>query len=379
MNLRVSNIDLAAEGGRQTLSADFGTGKRTKRVWFRTDDGPVSDLADPFLPAALPPAMRRRWDIEIDGPISPRLMEGVQQIQQILAGWYPNFRPVGIDAPEPLDKGDAEPTGVAMFFSGGVDSFYTLRKHRKEITHLIFAHGLDLALSHTQERERAASSVRELAAKLGLELVEVETNMRQFGQPHVGWEQAYCGAALASIALLLAPRFKRVYIAGGVSTEQLAPLGTHPDLDFRWGNGAVELIHDGLEATRFDKIRDIGRWAPARDHLRVCFEKSDSELNCGRCNKCLWTMMVLKATGDLDQIRTFESPLDLRLLRLYPPVQSHQRDRFAAAVALLDERGVEPEYRRFLQDQLDANGRVPWRGRLRRFTDRGRNYLKHRF
>ncbi len=377
--LRVSNINLSREGDRQTLSADFSVGRRSRQVWFRTDEGPLPELADPFLPVALPPAMRRHWNVQIDGPISVKLLEGAQQIQQILAGWYPKFQQADISAPiAPADQVPA-PTAVASFFSGGVDSSYTLHQHLDEVTHLIFVHGLDLALSHERERRRAADSVHEFAAKLGLGVIEVETNLRQFGQAHVGWVEAYFGAALASIALLLSARFKRIYVPASVSTDQLMPMGSHPDLDPKWSNGAVELVHDGLEATRFAKIRDVGSWAPAREHLRVCFEKSPDGLNCGRCHKCVWTMMILKATGDLEHVTTFKKPLDLRVLELYPPQVKYQRDRFKEAVALLDERGADPEYRQFLQKMLDAEGKPSLRGRWRRFMDRGRNYLLHRF
>ena len=252
-------------------------------------------------------------------------------------------------------------------------------QHREEITHLIFVHGFDIPLGNPLERERAAASVRDVAVELGLGLVEVETNLRQFGQAHISWVKAFFGAGLGAVALLLAPRFKRVFLPASVSSDQLMPMGSHPDLDPYWRNEQMQLLHDGLEATRFEKIRQIGAWQTARDNLRVCYQKNSQHLNCGHCRKCLWTMMMLKATGDLEKVRTFASPLDLRELRLYPPVPKYERDRFEEAIRLLQERAAEPEFRRVLQEMLEANGHIPLAGRIKRLLTRVSTYLAHHF
>ncbi len=38
--------------------------------------------------------------------------------------------------------------GVACFFSGGVDSFYSVIAHAKRITHLIFVRGFDIPIAN---------------------------------------------------------------------------------------------------------------------------------------------------------------------------------------------------------------------------------------
>ncbi len=376
--LHVCNLRSESDGDQRIVAADFVVGRRERSVWFRTDNGPLTDLADPFLPVALTPAMRRKWSVEIDGPVSPILMRGAREIQGIMHGWFPELHEIDVTAETPVSEPAAKPDGVASFFSGGVDSFHTLLKHRADITHLIFVHGFDLPLSFQRERERAAASVREAAASLGLQVVEVETNLRQFGQPHVGWVKAYFGPALAAVALLLSARFHRIYLPASVSTDQLIPMASHPAIDPKWSNGVMQLIHDGLEATRFEKIRDIGSWQPVREHLRVCFQRNSAHVNCGRCRKCVWTMMMLKATGDLDHVKTFGEPLDVDELQLYPPVPKYERDRFEEAIALLERRNADPEFRAILQKMLDANGKLPLAGRLKRLMARSRNYLVHR-
>jgi len=54
----------------------------------------------------------------------------------------------------------------------------------------------------------------------------------------------------------------------------------------------MEIIHDGGEAMRVNKIRKIAEDARALANLRVCF--NDMNVNCGECLKCLRTMIPLR-------------------------------------------------------------------------------------
>ena len=365
--LAISEIKTEAGGdGTQTLSATFNSPRRPYSVWFRTDNGLINDSAEPFLPVALIPSMRRGWKVRFDGALSPVLVAGTQPIQQVMCGWYSEFRPVLIDAPQKAHEDTGASKGVAAFFSGGVDSFFTLQQHREELTHLVFVHGFDLPLVHEKRRREMAQNARQVAQQMQLQLVEVETNLRDFSDRYVSWPDANFGAGLAAVALLLAPRFGRIYLPGSVSLEHLIPLGSHPDLDRHWGNGDIELLHDGVEYSRFQKIQSIADWPPVANHLRVCYEPVDEGLNCGRCQKCLWTMMVLEALGRLDAMPAFPPKTDLRALRQYPPVEEHQRNRFSEAIRVLDERNANPELRAVLRELLKAGARARMKARIRR-------------
>ena len=88
--------------------------------------------------------------------------------------------------------------------------------------------------------------------------------------------------------------------------------------------------------------------------------------------------MTLSAAGYLDQVKTFDTPLDLDALQLYPPVLKNERDRVEEALALLKERDTNPKLQSILQAMLDANGRPSLRGRVKQLIARGRIYLAHR-
>ncbi|MCF8055245.1 MAG: hypothetical protein K9K37_01225 [Desulfocapsa sp.] len=378
--LHIENIRVTRKEATQRLSADFKIGrKRSKVIWFETDLDEINISAEPFLPVALAPAMRRGWQLIVDGALSSQLMKGAEQIQQILNEWYPSFEMVPLSCSDPYLPAASGSNGqsVAAFFSGGVDSFYTLQSHLDEIDQLIFVHGFDIPLKKNVISAQAAHSVRTLADRLGLKLVEVKTNLREFGQGRVSWADAYFGAALAAVALLLAPRFKRIYLPASVSVEELQPMGSHPDMDNHWSNSEMELIHDGVEATRFRKVQAISHWVPVSEHLRVCYLNNNGRTNCGHCQKCLWTMMMLRAVGCLDGVSTFQSELDLQELQLYVPVTSYQVSRFKEALAALKKRNADPLFAEILHKMLLATGNTPLKGRLKRQLERCRIYLSH--
>jgi hypothetical protein len=131
------------------------------------------------------------------------------------------------------------------------------------------------------------------AAAAGKTLVPVSTNHYAFGYRFNLSRNLTQGSALASVALVLG--FPRAYMPGAYAYHQLMPLGQHPLTDPLWSNEAVELVHDGAEARRVDKLVKVAGNAAALQNLRVCFD--DMNENCGRCAKCLRTMVPLARMG----------------------------------------------------------------------------------
>jgi hypothetical protein len=60
---------------------------------------------------------------------------------------------------------------------------------------------------------------------------------------------------------------------------------------------AFTVIHDGASDGRVDKINLVAEWPEALAHLRVCWEGHDPDRNCGRCEKCVRTILGFRANG----------------------------------------------------------------------------------
>jgi hypothetical protein len=296
---------------RATVEADACRFELT----YRVNRGPISESSSPFLAASLVPAMRIGKPLSVEGKVSPKLLASVPTVERVLSGWYGHLTPIQVNA-EPAPEHKA--VGVACFFSGGVDSFYSVLRHLDEVTGLVFVHGFDIQPRDVLLRACVSESLRKAAARLGKPLIEVETNVRAFSDQFTLWSEEYHGSALASVALLLSPQFGRFYIPASFSPHYSPPWGSHKDLDPLWSTDATDIIHDGWDASRVEKVRLVASSDVAMQSLRVCWENRGGRYNCGRCEKCIRTMVNLRIVGALGRCTTFDNRLDLRAVERVP-------------------------------------------------------------
>src|SRR3989338_4189315 len=191
----------------QIVRAPITIGGVSHEIWYRLSEGLAVSPAESFLAAALIPAMKVGGSLHVTESISPKLRDALPTIQDILHCWDRAFQKIAIELTPRCINGANPPKWVGCFFSGGVDSTYTVLKHRGEINALVFVHGFDLSLANTQLRRRVSHSLQLAARELGKAFIEVETNLRELADDYAHWGNVYHGAALASIALLLAPQF----------------------------------------------------------------------------------------------------------------------------------------------------------------------------
>jgi hypothetical protein len=287
--MRIHSWEIKELGDIREISAaidDF-------RLWFRLPKSySVSRAGDPFVAAALLPAMAKGDKLEVDPglPVSPRLLNNLAVFQDVHHCWNPVLKVVPIEAATeaaaPLND------GAMSFFSGGVDSMFTFLKRREELTHVVYIQGYDFRVDDVSFRtalERNASFVR----GFGKTVIPVGTNSNAFGYHHNLSILLTQGSALASIALLLG--FPRAFVSSAYSYSQLVPLGSHPLTDPLWSTEEVEIIHEGAEARRVDKVIKIAENPSALTNLLVCAH--DVVHNCGKCEKCLRTMIPLRLLG----------------------------------------------------------------------------------
>src|SRR5690606_29425499 len=92
--------------------------------------------------------------------------------------------------------------------------------------------------------------------------------------------------------------------------RDILPWGSSPLTDHLWSTEQVRIVHDGAEATRVEKLTELLVHEPlAMQHLRVCTMNDGGLENCGRCNKCIRTMLTLELVGRLASDPSFPSTL----------------------------------------------------------------------
>ena len=286
-----------------------------------------SENGDPFLAALLLPAMKLHETLEIPAPVSPKLLRATDEIQALCSSWDPSLSKVRISAPvwEEENSLTFRPPRNALFFSCGVDSYYSLFKNVRDhpddeetITDLIVLRGFDNPFGprDTSVFGSIVTNARTVSRQLQKNALPVATNLRDFAIRFVPWDRLYHGAAMASVALALENVFHKTYIASSFR-RRLFPWGSHPALDPLWSTERLSFIHDGREARRVDKIRFIVQFPIVTDTLRVCTLRPfpGNVYNCGLCEKCNRTMVGLHLAGALERCRTLPHSIDLRVLR----------------------------------------------------------------
>jgi hypothetical protein len=359
--MRITNVQLERQGERVTLSA------RCKirpvgwdRVFFSFEKKYEPFLftdASPFAAALLIPSMFLCEPLQIEGTISRELREGLTRAMETFLSWkLPHFRRISIEAAK-TERDPERASGVATFFSGGVDSFYTYVKHKDDtvdpIRFFILVRGNDIDIRNCDLWKATRDNVRAIARDGGIEVIEVFTNIQATIEPIVSPDYTH-GGALAAVGLCLRKGLGTIYIPATFAAGQQPPYGSHPDLDPLWSAEAVRFIHDGNESKRGEKVERISLFPAALKYLRVCYMNVRGKYNCGQCEKCLRTMSALAAAGKLAESATFPHSIDLPHLT---KTISHAVNSFVTIghgdnLAALQRKGIEPELQAAIAEGL---------------------------
>jgi hypothetical protein len=274
-----------------------------------------------FLVGCLLPAIHlgeRR--IHIDADICPFLKEGLGVAMNILKHWTKGkYSPLTLEAgttgARVMNPG-RQRTGMVM--SGGMDSLAALRLNRLHYprTHpgyvkdCFFLHGFDIG--GVVERgmkyhvfERAKQAILTITDDAGARLIPVYTNIRHLCDERVLWLDYFFGAVLAAMAHSFADRIDMMLIGSSYDIPNLHPCGSHPLLDPEYSSYDMRIRHRDYELSRLEKIGIVSQWDLAFHHFRVCLANVPDRLNCGRCEKCVRTMIELTALGLLHKTRAF--------------------------------------------------------------------------
>ena len=272
----------------------------------------VSESADAFAVAMLIPAMMSGEPLEIVPPISRRLQFELPRIRDIFHSWHPEFSRCAINVTARAVEPSPHAASAATFFSGGVDSFYTLLKYRNgherlpsPLTHVVFMRGLEKPLDFMRGVEDAQARVQRIAGAAGVRLIVGESNLRAHFK--ADWLNIYCGSGLVAAALSLANGFTHVCIPSAFSYRDAHPTSTTPLVDERFSTESLRIIHDGAELGRAEKLARIVDWNQdlVLQNLRVCVMNFGGVYNCCECRKCVRTMMALRILGVFDRAETF--------------------------------------------------------------------------
>ncbi len=304
--VRIEDMHAAAEGGLSRACADVDG----RLLWFESADVELRPVPEAFACAMLPAAVERESRLTLDRTIDPGWCTNVTALQDVWRAWW-RYRKVGVHPQGGPNGHMPRAKGAALCFSGGVDSFYTLLRGGLAFDHLVFVHGYDMALADVRRAAAMERSLRAVAGAVGARAVMVRTNLREHPTFAVtNWHRSH-GGALAAVGHLLSHAVGTLTISSSYPLCYEHPWGTHWKTDPLWSSPRLDVVHSGAEHWRADKLRAIVGEELVRRHLRVCYKNLSPEGNCGRCEKCIRTMLILAQADQLQHFPVFDGGVHL--------------------------------------------------------------------
>ena len=319
--IRIHQGYVEDSNGMSTLSTEIDIDDDKRVVWVSVEQDYGKFLsperADYALVGMLAYAMRHGHDIICEAPVTEELLYNIQEyLIPTLVRSDSRGYPVKIqaDIALPLYKlpcANALNGGVGTGVSFGVDSSYTVLKHfnsdypSQNLTHLCIFNNGSAVIANPSKREEIFEHAEAIAKELNLPLLKVESNVRTFIEQKHNLSHTYKDALI----IYALQKLWRFYYYG--STYSFArfslrrnlhgdPALFEPLLLDCFSTSELRIVSSGSEGSRLDKVAYIANNPIAQKYLHVCVAES---FNCGKCGKCLSTLLELDALSKLDNFR----------------------------------------------------------------------------
>lgn len=335
-------------------------------LWFESSDTTLVPSVEAFATALLVPSLRLGRRLEVREPVCPVWFENQRQAARLVTSWwdFPQLDSPQVAAADtslaPVSQSSASTTEscatnphrahTALCFTGGVDSFYTLLHAQPQADRLVFALGYDVDLRDRALVRTAERTVRAAAAEMGKRALVITSNLRRHPTFRVeSWERTH-GSALGAIGHLLSDQVSLLQISASQPYGSSTLWGSRWDLDPLFASSRLAIQHFGAEYIRTQKLWQIAHEPIVRKHLRVCWVRHRGDGNCGRCEKCVRTMLVLETCGQLEHYPTLG-----RRDELIARIDGVPTIPWGTVVAynVLTQRDMQPDVRRAVERLLE--------------------------
>jgi len=328
--MKVQNFKTTSVNGRKRVSAEvlWETADRPREeIYYEVDQQFADDIScnpDAFFLATVFPALYYGEQCyTIDREICPLLYQGVKDVLGFYYQWYYTDKRAPITLEIETRSQVVEQKGsknAAFFLSGGIDSYATFvdnrltykKEHPLSIKDGVVAFGLEQ--DDPEKFEYVLSMLNAVANRFEVNLIPVYTNIylkyreEDALNDFYFWIWEYQGAALASIAHILGKRLSNISIASSFDIQNVKPYGSHPLVEPNFSSNNMKVRHDGIIYSRLEKIKMVTDYLSLPFNLRVCnyFNRYEpGKLNCGKCEKCIRTMLGFLALGELNNTDAF--------------------------------------------------------------------------
>ena len=296
------------------------------------------EVIDGFLLSLFPYCIRNNISIKSETPASEYLLWNLKEVLvPTLTKNIETHHNIDIDVQPSSIRFNGFAAGTGL--SCGVDSFYTIFKnlntHKDECLNIKYlcyfnAGASGSGIKGLEKYNERARLFEKVAKNLKCNFVTGETNINDLylGNLH---EKTHVYRTLGMV-LNLQKLFKVYYFSSSFVFSEFKFSDFDPSfydiLSMQClSTMSTRFVLCGAEADRIEKLKFISKYQIARDNLNVCVP---DVTNCGKCNKCVRTILELYLIGELDKYKeSFDVDFFLTNFRFY------------VRRALLDKNGVD--------------------------------------
>ena len=317
-------------------------------------DGPVQSV--------LLHCMQRGRPLRIHGALSASCLYNLHELQRAWSMWRPSlYRRIDL-LPDAVVTEHIRSPKTMQAFSGGIDASFTLVSHKYlygerggfDVSAGLLVQGFDVAYEDRSGFARLAARVKKTLEQAGVELKLMRTNSKELELQ--GWMDS-SALQLSACVHQFAGEFGRTLIGSSEPYDALIiPWGSSPITDHLLSGDMMTIVHDGAGYSRTDKAEVLLKFPFVLEGLKVCWQGSDPEKNCGACEKCLRTRLNFAASGCNDP-PCFTGSFDKKMLSGLVPQSALQVSELEGVVRFVRRKGLSYPW-------LNALRRRIWLSRL---------------
>lgn len=269
---------------------------------------PKSIAVIPFLVNVLPISWFAGFDIYID-ELDQTFYNSASLLKKEFSKLYKdNIKPSRLVVKN-VTTNRIEGSKSLMLFSGGIDAYATFIRNNSDRLDLVTVLGADIDIKDKKQWKDVVDYNNTADVLRDKKKYYIESNIRDFYTYHVDllysmmwWGKVQHGMSLVGLLAPLSYTLKmgKLYIASSYTEMVDIAWGSMPQIDEKTCWADIQVVHDGYELKRQDKVDLITEYFEnnqIKTPLRVCYSEVDKKLNCARCEKCYRSIIGIILSG----------------------------------------------------------------------------------
>jgi hypothetical protein len=269
--------------------------------WLRSEM-PSIEVHDFVAFLFLPIAMSTGRNLYIHGEGTKETIDNLESASDAWSTLLPNkYQSVSVEFKKRREEKRREEKRSLMFYSGGIDSTYALlsRVERNLEQDLITVQGMDFKLKDEDKFFTASKKTDKYASSFYKKRHYVRSNAYSLYKKYGIDAQMSHVFLLTGLGFMYHKDYSECVIAADLSYDQqfiAFPVGSSVATNRFFSTGEMQLLTEGQQLTRAQKIGVISKNRTVLDSISFCVDYSVRPENCGKCSKCLRTKVMFLAS-----------------------------------------------------------------------------------